>query len=216
MKPGRYAAADGSFGRSAGMAMGRGVLLLAIALAIGVFLLNKTDDEPPGTEVAAGSSRTSSDNDNGGSSGDEPRSASTTTSSTTTTPLRSPKDVKVIVANASEVKGAAGRATEHLKVETYNALAPTNAPTTGTSVVYFAIGYDREAGKVAAALSMPASTVRPMPTPPPVDIKTANVLVILGGDYAPRFGAAPAGSSSSGSTTTTVSATATTSTTAKR
>src|SRR5688572_18585602 len=42
VRPGRYAAADGSFGRSAGSALGRGVLLLAVALVIGIVLLNAT------------------------------------------------------------------------------------------------------------------------------------------------------------------------------
>ena len=44
MSPGRHAADDGSFGRSAGGAMLRGALLLAIAVILGVVLLNTFDD----------------------------------------------------------------------------------------------------------------------------------------------------------------------------
>ena len=40
----RHAADDGSFGRSAGGAMLRGALLLAIAVILGVVLLNTFDD----------------------------------------------------------------------------------------------------------------------------------------------------------------------------
>src|SRR5436190_497257 len=49
MRPGRYAATDGSFARSAGGAGVRGLALLALALIIGVVLLNATDADPPGT-----------------------------------------------------------------------------------------------------------------------------------------------------------------------
>ena len=44
MSPGRHAADDGSFGRSAGGAMLRGALLLAIAVVLGVVLLNRFDN----------------------------------------------------------------------------------------------------------------------------------------------------------------------------
>jgi hypothetical protein len=205
MKPGRYAAADGSFGRSAGAAMGRGVALLAIALLIGVILLNKTDDRPPGSDVAAGPGPARSD--------DSGRNGTTTTTSTTTTlPAHQPKDVKVIVANASSVKGAAGRATDQLKPSGYNALAPANITTAvKDSAVYYVAGYDREAAAIGSALGLPASVVKPMPTPAPVDTKGANVLVVLGTDQAGRF----AGATGAGGATTTAPAGATTTTTAK-
>ena len=213
MKPGRYAAADGSFGRSAGAAMGRGVALLAVALLIGIVLLNKTDERPPGSDVAAGprpAAGTGSGEDNG-----DGRSA-TTTSTTTTTPLRQPKDVKVIVANGSDVKGAAGRATDQLKPPGYNVLAPTNVtPAVSASTVYYTPGYERESIVVAAALGMPQSVVKLVPTPPPFDAKTANVLVVLGTDHASRFAAATS-SGSSASTTTTARAAGSTTTTTSR
>lgn len=207
MKPGRYAAADGSFGRSAGAAMGRGVALLAVALLIGVLLLNKTDERPPGSDVAAGPGPAAgSDDGNGGG-----RSATTTTSTTTTVPARQPKDVKVIVANGSAVNKAGARASDALKPGGYNVLAPTNvAGQVAQSAVYYTQTFEREAAAVAAALGMPASVVKPVPTPAPFDAKTANVLVLLGTDHASRFAAA------AGSTTTTAAGgTAATTTTAK-
>lgn len=209
MKPGRYAAADGSFGRSAGAAMGRGVALLAVALLIGIVLLNKTDERPPGSDVAAGPGRAAGSNSGDGDGNGRP---TTTTSSTTTVPLRQPKDVKVIVANASDVNRAAGRATDQLKPPGYNVLAPTNVtPAVSASAVYYTPGYEREAVAVATALGMPQSVVKLVPTPPPFDAKTANVLVLLGTDHASRFGAAStattaASGGSAGSTTTTARA----------
>ena len=212
MKPGRYAAADGSFGRSAGAAMGRGVALLAVALLIGVVLLNKTDERPPGSDVAAGPGPAAgADSDDGNGEG----RSTTTTSTSTTVAVRQPKDVKVIVANGSDVKGAAGRATDQLKPPGYNVLAPTNVtPAVSASAIYYAVGFEREAAAVASTLGIPPALVKPAPTPLPFDSKTANVLVILGTDHAGRFAAAAA---SGGSTTTTAKAAAatTTSTTAR-
>ena len=212
MRPGRYAAADGSLGRSAGAAMGRGILLLAVALLIGVVLLNATDDDPPGSTLSSG--RTAGSGDDGGGEGRRGSSATTTTlvATTTTAATRAPRDVKVIVANASDVKGAAGRATDVLKAAGYNALAPTNSPAVPASAVYFTGGYDREAAVVASALQLPGPSVRALPAPSPVaDLKTANVLVILGGDAAPRFAGTTAGS-----TTTSAPAASTTTTTVRR
>src|SRR5687768_13996494 len=122
MRPGLHAAADGSFGRSAGAAMGRGVLLLAVALVLGIVLLNATDDQPPGTDVAVGSNGRETKGD------DDKKPTGTTTSTTTTQPARAPAEVKVLVVNASDVKGAAKGASDKLKAAQYNALAPGNVP----------------------------------------------------------------------------------------
>ena len=198
MRPGTHAADDGSFGRSAGAAMGRGILLLAIALVIGIVLLNATDDQPPGTDLASGP-RGSDSSDDGGTAAP----ASTTTTPPTTAPVaaRNPAEVKVLVANASDVRGAAGGARTKLLEAKYNVLSPTDSPTKGAqSSVFFTAEYQADATAVAAALGIPADLVKPLPTPAPVpDLKTANVLVLLGTDHAVRFGTAPA----AGATTTT-------------
>lgn len=190
MRPGTHAADDGSFGRSAGAAMGRGIVLLAIALVIGIVLLNATDDQPPGTDLATGSR-------SGGSSDDGDTSAPATTSTappTTTAAARNPAEVKVLVANASTVRGAAGGARTKLLEAKYNVLSPIDSPTKGAeSAVYFTAEYQADATAVAAALGIPATLVKPLPTPAPVpDLKTANVLVLLGTDHATRFGTADA------------------------
>jgi hypothetical protein len=205
MKPGRYAAPDGSFARSAGGAGARGLALLALALLIGVVLLNATDADPPGTNVSAsgaGSHAASSD-DEGGDGSSSASSTTTAAPTTTTLPAHAPKDVKVIVANASAVKGAASGGRTALLAAQYNVLAPTNAAAVPDSSVYFTPGYDRDAAAVATALGLAPPTVKPMPAPAPFDTKGANVAVVLGADAAPRFGTA-------GATTTTAAATATT------
>ena len=207
MRPGNHAAADGSFGRSAGGAAGRGIVLLAVALLIGILLLNATDAEPPGTRVTTEPPGAAGDDggDAADGAGDGGAAASTTLPPTTLAP-RAPREVKVIVVNASGVKGAAGKASDMLKPPGYNVLAPTNA-SNSESAVYFTPGYDADAAAVAAVLGFPAPTVKPLPTPPPIpDSKGAHVVVMVGRDQGSRFGASPA-------TTTTRSGAASTSTT---
>jgi hypothetical protein len=216
MKAGRYAAPDGSFARSAGGAGVRGLALLALALLIGVVLLNATDADPPGTTLSARGDSDSGDSgagaDDGG--GDAPASSTTTAAPTTTLPARAPKDVKVIVANASEVKGAAGGGRTKLAAAQYNVLAPANASPVAESSVYFVPGYDRDAASIAAALELPATSVKPMPAPLPFDTKGAHVAVVLGADHASRFGTASPTTTAAGATTTTARAGATTTTAA--
>jgi hypothetical protein len=212
MRPGRYAADDGSFARSAGGAGARGLVLLALALLIGIVLLNATDADPPGTSVSArGGSDTTSGN---GSKSDASGEKTTTTAAapTTTLPARAPKDVKVIVANASSVKGAAANAKKMLDPPGYNNLAPTNAAAVAETSVFFVPGYDRDAAAIATLLGLPATTVKAMPAPAPFDTKGANVAVLIGADHGPKFAAAPA----AGATTTTTAAAAAATTTTKK
>jgi hypothetical protein len=215
VKPGRYAAADGSFGRSAGGALGRGIVLLAIAMVIGIVLLNATDAAPPGAQVTT--KGTTPAKSSGGSSG-----TTTTVAPTTTLPTHAPRDVKVIVANASSVPKVGATVSDALKPPGYNVLAPANAAAVKDSAVYFVPGYDRDAAAIAAALQFPATAVKPVPNPPPLaDSKGANVVVIVGADQAPRFATATATTTTAkpaaGATTTTAkpAAGATTTTTAK-
>jgi hypothetical protein len=219
MKPGRYAAPDGSFARSAGGAGARGLALLALALIIGVVLLNATDADPPGTTVSSKGATSTNDDGDGGEG-----AAATTTSTvppTTTLPAHAPKDVKTIVANASAVKGAAAGGRNALLAAQYNVLAPANSAAVAESSVYFTPGYDRDAAAIAAVLQLPGTTVKPMPAPAPFDTKGANVAVVLGADAAPRFGTAGAttttAAAAAGATTTTArpAAGATTTTTAR-
>lgn len=206
MRPGRHAAGDASFARSAGGAMGRGVLLLVVALVLGIVLLQQVDDTP--TEVTAGGLDTTETTDRG----DAGVTTSTTArpAATTTTPLRAPRDIKVITANGTKVKGAAGRVRDRLLAAQYNVVAATDAKAPATaSVVQFGQGFDREAAVLAQALGLPPTAVQPMPNPPPVaDLRGASIAVIVGPELANQ--PAPAGGG-----TTSTTARAATSTTAK-
>lgn len=208
MKRGRHAADDGSFGRSSGMAAGRGAALLAVAVVIGIVLLNAADNEPSRQLSAGGDASTTT----------VPEEKTTTVPSTTSTlPSRAPKDVKVLSANGTDVKGAARRATDVLRAAGFNVLAPVDLGKDVTvSAVYFTAGFEREALSVATSIGLGAAVVKPMPTPPPLaDTRGANVVVVGGPEAAARLATPAAGASTTvttkaGGVTTSPSSTSTT------
>lgn len=167
-------------GGAGGPVAGRGILLVAVIAALGVLLLWRALDNPaPGDTVVAGATTTV---------------AETTTTlvppeTTTTTPAPvDPAAVKVIVANAAGVQGAAGRMTDSLKAKNYVTLSPTTAQQKdlAKTVVYYVDGNQAAAQQVATDIGAPATAVQLITVPPPagVDIKDAVVLVLLGQDLA--------------------------------
>lgn len=177
MRPGRHAAADGSFGRSAGAAGGRGFGLIALALLLGVGVLNATGDDPPGPQLTVGDRPTTVP------SGDGDKTTTTVAVTTTTTPARPPGEVKLLVVNGTRTKGAAAKVSDRLRPPGYNVLAPTDGTAADSSSVFFGEGFEREAGAIAQSLELAPETVKPLPTPVPVkggDIRGANVVVLVG------------------------------------
>jgi LytR cell envelope-related transcriptional attenuator len=179
--------------------MGRGIVLLAVAFLIGIVLLQKVDAPARDEQVTAGS--------------DDEATTTTTAlpaaATTTTAALRQPKDVRVLTANGTSVKGAGARIKDKLLAAGYNALAATDtkAPASA-SAVYFTAGFDREAAAIAQVAGLPAAAVQAMPVDVPVaDLKAANVLVVVGPEIA------VAGPSSSSTSTTVKKATSSTSST---
>jgi hypothetical protein len=197
------------------MAAGRGALLLFVAVVLGIFLLNKTD-EPQATTV---SQRTATTN--------------RTTSTTSTLPVvvptsiaaHSPREVKVLAANGTNTAGVGARVKDVLLKAEYNALAPIDAKTkpAKTSVVYFTPGYDRDAAAIATLFGLAPTIAQPMPTPATTlvaDTRGANVILLAGEDLLPKLPATTTTTTAkAASTTTTAKAasttTSTTSTTAK-
>jgi hypothetical protein len=153
----------------------RGAILVVVAVVIGLVLIRNGVD----TEVSARGGDSGANGESPDTSGDD------TTSSTAA--LRPPAQVKVVVANASGVDGAAGSVTTTLQQGGYATGTATDAPATvATTAVYFVSGFDREAQAVATAIGGQPAIAQPMPTPPPIaDTQGANVLVVLGPDLAP-------------------------------
>lgn len=183
MRRGQHAADDGSFGRSAGGAMARGVALIAVAVLLGVILLRATDGPEPfaGTPVEA-------DDDT-----DDTTDSTATPGETTPTPAppaaHDPATVTVLVANGAGIQGLATRIADQLEAANYVAAEPgnTRAPA-DESAVFYTPGYDADAAAIAALLS-PAPATAPLPDPPPVDdMKGAQVLVVAAADLATAAG----------------------------
>lgn len=168
------------------MNAGRGAALLAVAVIVGILLLNKVDDSPTNVAAGAGTTTTTS------------RANETTT--TTQAPHR-PQDVKVLTLNGTATQGAGRRVSDNVKTQQYNMLAPVDATAatkaaTRFTAVYFTPGYDVDARAIARYLALPATAVAPYPATnaPVADSRTANVVIVVGPDLA---GAATTSSSTS-------------------
>ena len=182
MRPGRHAAGDGSFGRSAGTQTVRGAALLGIAVLIGVILLRTAPSETiSSVKTTKTTTRTTA----------KPSPAGVTVPETTTTaPPRSPGQVTVTVANGTNVSGAANRIKSQLLQSGYNVVSATNATSTSnaTTTVSYLPGFQQEAVILANSLSLPATAAQATPPPPPVsDTKGADLVVVVGSDLASQL-----------------------------
>ena len=183
MSRGQHAADDNSFNKSAGGALLRGVLLIAVAVTLGIVLLQATDGPEP-VETTGGDDPPAVDD------------ATTTTADaesppvtpTTEAPL-DPSTITVLVANGAGVGGLAGDVTDIVAAadfETAPATDVSDGEEVEESVVYFAPGF-REAAEAVAAVFDPVLEVAALPDPPPVDdLAGANVVVVAGPDLVPE------------------------------
>ena len=155
----------------------KGAVLVAVAVLIGFALLR--DSDSAATDVAVGAE------DNPIQAGDDGTDSSSTTSSTTAAP-RAPAEVKVLVANGTNVDGAAGTQTDALEALGYVTADPTTTPEKVTAtVVYYTVGYQAEAEALAEALGVDPASVQTLPTPAPVpDLQLSQILVVIGPDLA--------------------------------
>jgi len=160
----------------------RGAILIGLAVAIGLVLLQVVDDAGGGGGAASGGG--------GGGGGTVTTTAPADGSTTTTTAAapangtRPPSQVAVQVLNGSGVQGAANQRSNDLKAKGYQVLPAGNAPAprTGTAV-QCKKGYEKEAAALVTVLGTLAirATVEPYPNPAPVGPNAqANCLVILG------------------------------------
>jgi LytR cell envelope-related transcriptional attenuator len=160
----------------------RGIVLIAAAVVLGLFLLRALEDSAP-DDVAAGSTETTA------AGGDTTATTAADGGETTTTApqVRQPTEVVVRVANVSGVSGAAGARTEQLAGAGYQTVEPTNGPEgqqLESTQVLFIEGFEGEARALAEALGAPADGVAAMPAQPPVDPGGAQLVVLLGTDLA--------------------------------
>jgi hypothetical protein len=161
----------------------RGIVLLAAAVVLGLFLLRALEDSAPSDDVATSPTATTA----GGETSDSTTADDGGDTTTTAAPLRQPAEIMVRVANVSGVDGAATARTEQLAGAGYQTIEPTNGPEgqqLNATQVLFVDGFEGEARALAEALGAPADGVAAIPAQPPVDPGGAQLVVLLGTDIA--------------------------------
>jgi hypothetical protein len=156
-----------------------GLVLIVAAVLIGVVLLLRGFDQEGGLIDTAGPEPGREATTVPGGPDDVPDEATTTTA-----PAVEPASVNVLVANASGGVGVAGRNETTLNEAGFTNTATANADVRNTSVVYYAEEAEAAAAAVAEALELPEASVQALPSPPPLDVGSATVVVLIGTDQA--------------------------------
>lgn len=196
--PGRPPRAPAGAGPG-GNAGARGALLLAVAVILGIVLLQQFD----APDVSSGNVSATSIPDDTDETTTTRRVGLTTVAQVTTTVARArPKaEVKVVVANGAGVRGLGASTTNALRDKGYTSIATPTDTTTGVerTAIQFVEGYEAEARELAGVLSLPVTVVTRLASPPvaAADIGDAKVLVILGTDVSTPTTTAPAGATTS-------------------
>ncbi len=100
---------------------------------------------------------------------------------------RDPSTIGVLVANGTDVAGAAGRLSGELNAANYVTLPPVNASPQTSSAFYYRAGYDVDAQCIANLLGAGTGPFFPISDPPPGGITldtlgNAYVLILIGPD----------------------------------
>lgn len=161
----------------------RGLILVAVAVALGVILLIQgggvgfdestdelqIDETPPGI--------------------DDDGAVTTTTEEAAPSTSVPPAALKVVALNGAGVDGYAGQAQQFLSVAGYTlTTAATATSQTETTVVYFAPGFEVDAAVIAGLLGLELGAVQPLPAGESLARDPANfppdtnVAVLLGPD----------------------------------
>ena len=188
---------------------GKGVLLIIAVITVGIIVLNQGFDKDNSAnsapvlstqeplndtqeqnqeieeETTTPSEAASEESTGGeGNEGSQP---------TSTSVLHPPAEVRVLVANGTDVTGAAGATLDTLVANAgYNGVGAVND--LGEEVlletfIYYAQGYDLDAQNVRLIINGDSSNVLPLPETLPIDdLSDANVLVHVGADLFPDQG----------------------------
>ena len=143
----RPGATRSSFTRSIIGAFARGTGLVAVALFIGIVLLQWSDAS---TDAAAGGAPPPV--------GTPVAPPETTTTTTAPAGPKAPADLAVLVLNATGKNQQAKPMADRLAVVGYRTLTPGNATRRPDSVVLCKAGLDEEAAALVAATGLPATT----------------------------------------------------------
>ena len=188
---------------------GKGVLLIIVVVAMGVFALSEGFEDDSGqsasqatqstqveeqpqegetTEEATENSNSDAASDAEGQEAESEDSTDGTSSSLGV--LHPPAEVRVLVANGTEVTGAAGATLDTLVATSgYNGVQAVNDIQENIleqTYVYFSQGYELDGRNIAIIINAAGEFVLPMPLELPIDdLLDANVLVHVGADLFP-------------------------------
>ena len=187
---------------------GKGVILILVVIAMGIFALSEGFEDNSIQEASQlsqtsqaeqqsqeeneeeVSNDSSSDEISGSEEGSEDSTVTSEESSGVTQVLHPPAEVRVLVANGTEVTGAAGATLDTLVAsEGYNGVQAVNdnsEEVIAITYVYYSQGYELDALNVALIINAKSESVLPMPLELPIDdLLDANVLVHVGADLFP-------------------------------
>ncbi len=182
---------------------GKGILLIIVVVAAGVFVLSEgfNDTSGPASQAVESTPEVNQEEQQDDAeqlseeseSSSEQESQGTGDSSgepSTTSVLHPAAEVRVLVANGTDVTGAAGATLDTLVAsEGYNGVQAVNDLSDlilEMTYVYYSQGYELDARKVQMIINADSDYVLPMPAELPIeDLLDANVLVHVGADLFP-------------------------------
>ena len=163
----------------------RGIAVIAVTVIVGLLIFWQGFSHDAAETVATGPVETTVPAD------DRDAAPTTTTptqgTSVPPTPVTRvpPDEINVIVANGVDPSQTiAGPQAAKLAAAGYPAPVTMDLPPPAvtTSSVYYTGDMESEAQAIAVVLGLPDSAVNPIPTPSPVPMNTAEILVIIGPD----------------------------------
>jgi len=168
---------DSALARTAGFAAAKGAGVIAVAVIVGVLLLQIVDDGSTGPIGNADSGTPAA-----ATTTEKPSKGKTTSTTAATAPAKTPDQVRVLVLNGGAAPGSAGSMSESLKQAGYTNQEPANDDTTKRTgnVVHCREGLQREASALAVAVGAD-TPVEAFPTPAPAHSDSADCVVIIGG-----------------------------------
>ncbi len=164
-------------GGDGGLQWGRALLIIAVLVVVGVFILNRTGGSPASKSVTTTT---------------KPKTTATTAPApTTTATLVPPSQIKVQVLNGVLTGSLAGQWTTKLKTQFgYQTQPPDDATAkVAASIIYVVTpGYQAEAGQLAASIGLsPTAVSATLPAAAPVkaaERTTSNLILVVGPDLA--------------------------------
>lgn len=161
-------------GTGAGFSAARGAVLVAIAVIIGIVLLQAIDD---GNSGPIGDGSTSSTSSTTAATTPSSTDGGDTSSTTAKPATKAPAETTVKVLNGSGVQGAATTVTNTLKSKGYKTLLPNTVTLQKGTNIFYAAGLQTECKALTAYV--PNSTVAAVPNPVPGG-EAADCIVVLG------------------------------------